>query len=65
MRAMCLFRSEEICQLTEAVRDRVYEDTISLRRDRVLHADVGLSSTLVDLVSATLKIMQKVFSTSK
>lgn len=50
MRAMLLFRSAELRGLTEAVADRAHDGTISLRRDRVLHADVGLSGALVDLV---------------
>ncbi|CAN0209441.1 unnamed protein product, partial [Scytosiphon promiscuus] len=50
MRAMRLFRSAELRVLTEAVAERAHDGTISLRRDRVLHADVGLSGALVDLV---------------
>lgn len=51
MKSMCLFRSPELMDVTEAVSERVHDGTISLRRDRVLHADVGLSSALIDLVS--------------
>jgi len=50
MRAMLLFRSAEIRTVTDTIADRAYDGTISLRRDRVLHADVGLSRALVDLV---------------
>lgn len=50
MRAMRLFRSVEVRTATEAVADRACDGTISLRRDRVLHADVGLSGALIDLV---------------
>lgn len=50
MRSMALFRSLEIARATEAVADRAYDGTISLRRDRVMHADVGLSGALIDLV---------------
>lgn len=50
MRAMLLFRSIEVRGVTDTVADRVYDGTISLRRDRVLHADVGLSGALIDLV---------------
>lgn len=50
MRAMLLFRSAEVREVTGAVADRAHDGTISLRRDRVLHADVGLSGALVDLV---------------
>lgn len=50
MRAMLLFRSVELRTATEAVADRTYDGTISLRRDRILHADVGLSGALIDLV---------------
>ena len=52
MKSMCLFRSPEMMAVTEAVSERVHDGTISLRRDRVLHADVGLSSALIDLVRA-------------
>ena len=52
MKSMCLFRSPELMAVTEAVSERVNEGIISLRRDRVLHADVGLSSALIDLVSS-------------
>lgn len=52
MKSMCLFRSPELMEVTLAVSERVNDGTISLRRDRVLHADVGLSSALIDLVSA-------------
>lgn len=50
MRAMLLFRSAEVRGATEAVADRAHDGTLSLRRDRVLHADVGLSGALLDLV---------------
>lgn len=50
MRAMCLFRSVELRELTNAVAERTADGTISLRRDRILHADVGLASALIDLV---------------
>ncbi|CAN0165073.1 unnamed protein product, partial [Hapterophycus canaliculatus] len=50
MRAMHLLHSAEVRVLTEAVAERAHDGTISLRRDRVLHADVGLSGALVDLV---------------
>lgn len=50
MRAMLLFRSAEMRQITETVLDRARDGTVSVRRDRVLHADVGLSGALVDLV---------------
>lgn len=52
MRAMCLFRSPEMGTVRGAVEERVRDGTISLRSERVLHADVGLSSALVDLVRA-------------
>ncbi|CAN0114284.1 unnamed protein product, partial [Laminaria digitata] len=50
MKSMCLFRSAEMMEVTCAVSEKVNDGTISLRRDRVLHADVGLSSALIDLV---------------
>lgn len=50
MRAMRLFRSVEVRGVTETVADRAYDGTVSLRSDRVLHADVGLSGALIDLV---------------
>ena len=50
MRAMLLFRSAEMREITETVLDRAHDGTLSLRRDRVLHADVGLSGALIDLV---------------
>lgn len=50
MRAMLLFRSMEVRGVTETVADRAHDGTISLRGDRVLHADVGLSGALIDLV---------------
>lgn len=40
--------------LSDAVTLRAAEGTISLRRDHVLHADVGLSSALIDLVRTVM-----------
>ena len=45
-----LFGEDEMRQPCDAVKGRVYHGAISLRRDRVLHADVVLSRTLSDLV---------------
>ena len=45
-----LFEEDEIRGPCEAVEKRVNQGAISLRRDRVLHADVKLSRTLIDLV---------------
>ena len=45
-----LFRSEEITELSGAVAERTDTGMISLRRDRILHADVCLSRRLIDLV---------------
>lgn len=50
MRAMLLFRSLEVRDVMETVADRAHDGTLSLRKDRVLHADVGLSGALIDLV---------------
>lgn len=57
MKAMCIFRSEEIVLLSKAIQQRAADGTLSLRRERVLHADVGLSSALIDLVSASNLIL--------
>ena len=48
--ATCFFRSEEMTKLFGAVAEKTDKGTISLRRDRILHADVCLSRKLIDLV---------------
>lgn len=64
MKSMCLFRSPELMAVTEAVSERVNDGIISLRRDRVLHADVGLSSALIDLASVFVLVLIGLLATA-
>ena len=50
IQAKQIFGEDGMRRQCDAVKDRVYRGAISMRRDRVLHADVRLSRTLSDLV---------------
>lgn len=60
---MGLFNSPELRELSDAVTLRATEGTISLRKDRVLHADVGLSAALIDLVRESVLLVYSIYST--